>query len=94
MTYHQQALYVSDPWGNPTEVINGYRTMQTLDDIGSCGANQFANVLGDAGNAALAFGPCGALVSLARTMRSSRGRDTAVRRLNSENRLPARPGSV
>lgn len=60
MTYHQQALYVSDPWGNPTEVINGYRTMQTLDDIGSCGANQFANVLGDAGNAALAFGPCGA----------------------------------
>lgn len=60
MTYHHQALYVSDPWGNPTEVVNGYRTMQSLADVAECGSGRFANLLADAGNAALAWGPCGA----------------------------------
>ena len=57
-SYFQQALYVSDPWGNPSEVVNGSRTMARLASLGSCGAGRYANVLDDAGCEALSWTPC------------------------------------
>lgn len=56
--YFQQCLYVSDPWGNPSEVINGSRTAARLASIGACGRGYYANVLDDFGSEALSYGPC------------------------------------
>lgn len=57
--YFQQCLYVSDPWGNPSEVINGSRTASRLASVGSCGRGQYADILDDFGCEALSYGPCG-----------------------------------
>lgn len=63
-TYFQQALYVSDAWGNPSEVINGSRTAARLASIGSCGQGRYANMLDDFGCEALSYGPCGTVEPL------------------------------
>lgn len=57
MTFHGvQMLYVSNGFGNPTELINGARTAARLRSAAVCGT--FAEVMESAGCEALALQPC------------------------------------
>lgn len=56
-TYHQQLLYLADPDGNPTELVNGARLAYNLEAAALCGPGQFSNVLAYAGCEALAWEP-------------------------------------
>ena len=54
MTHHVGFLYLGDAYGNPSEVINEYRTAQNLEGVGAW----VGNVEEFAGCDGLAFAPC------------------------------------
>ena len=54
-TYHHGILYLSDCWGNPTEVINEARTAYNLRNAG---LTEFTNIADNAGCAAYDYEPC------------------------------------
>lgn len=56
MPYHQQALWMSDPYGRPTEIFNAARLVRNLDASGLCGS-RFGNTLTNAGCDGLLYQP-------------------------------------
>lgn len=59
MSYHSGFLYMSDGYGNPTEVINEARTAANLRRAASTGLVSRFNLIADNANcAALAYQPC------------------------------------
>ncbi len=59
MTYlGQQFLYLSNVFGNASEVINGARTARRLIESEGCGGGTFSSVLDNAGCDALLLRPC------------------------------------
>lgn len=59
MSYHTGFLYMSDGYGNPTEVINEARTAANLRRATSTGVTPRFNLVADNANcAALAYQPC------------------------------------
>lgn len=54
-TYHHGILYLSDGWGNPSEVINEARTAYNLRNAG---LTEFTNIADNAGCAAYDYEPC------------------------------------
>lgn len=59
MSYHSGFLYMSDGYGNPTEVINEARTAANLRRASSTGAVSRFNLIADNANCpALAYQPC------------------------------------